>query len=69
MTGEPGEPGLAQERVLTNGPEDLEREVRLLVDKKVKESRSLDGLLKLASLYLDLGYGFYPDSSQKNFCI
>ena len=65
MTGGAVVPGLAEGMELTNGPEELEREVRLLVDKKVEESGSLDGILKLASLYLDLGYGFYADPKQK----
>ncbi|MDR4495452.1 MAG: TRAP transporter TatT component family protein [Nitrospirales bacterium] len=56
---------LAQDRVMANGPEDLEREVRLLVNEKVEELGDVDGILNLASLYLDLGYGFYSDPSQK----
>ncbi|MGD9850620.1 MAG: TRAP transporter TatT component family protein [Nitrospirales bacterium] len=65
MAGGTAELLIAQDRVMTNGPEDLEREVRFLINEKVEESGDVDGILKLAALYLDLGYGFYNDRSQK----
>lgn len=65
MAGGTAEPLIAQDRVMTNGPEDLEREVRFLINEKVEESGDINGILKLAALYLDLGYGFYDDPSQK----
>lgn len=65
IVGGMAEPLLAQDGMIANGPEDLERAVQFLVKEKVEESGDFDGILKLAALYLDLGYGFYNDPSQK----
>ena len=46
-------------------PESLERELRTLVREGAANSTDLTRLLRLAGLYLDLGYGVYVDREQK----
>ncbi len=46
-------------------PEDLERELASLVMEGAANSTDLTRLLRLAGLYLDLGYGLYVDREQK----
>ena len=46
-------------------PEDLERELATLVMEGTADSTDLTRLLRLAGLYLDLGYGLYVDREQK----
>lgn len=43
----------------------LERQVAALVQAKADVSKDPEKLLELSSLYLDLGYGVYADSSRK----
>lgn len=45
--------------------EDLERELTTLVREGAPNSTDLTRLLRLAGLYLDLGYGVYVDREQK----
>jgi len=46
-------------------PADLERELKSLVLDGTANSNDLNRLLRLASLYLDLGYGAYVDREKK----
>jgi len=46
-------------------PEDLESELATLVMEGTANSTDLTRLLRLAGLYLDLGYGLYVDQEQK----
>jgi tetratricopeptide (TPR) repeat protein len=46
-------------------PTDLERELKSLVLEGTANSNDLNRLLRLASLYLDLGYGVYVDREKK----
>jgi len=45
--------------------EKLERGIKILSEEKVEESGNANAILKLAAMYLDLGYGVYSDPSQK----
>lgn len=46
-------------------PETLERELKILVREGAANSNDLTRLLRMAGLYLDLGYGVYVDREQK----
>ena len=46
-------------------PADLERELKILEMDGTADSEDLSRLLRLASLYLDLGYGMYVDREKK----
>lgn len=45
--------------------EKLERGIKILSEEKVEESGNANAMLKLAAMYLDLGYGVYGDPSRK----
>ena len=46
-------------------PDDLEKELKSLVLDGTAHSKDLNRLLRLAGLYLDLGYGVYVDREKK----
>ena len=47
------------------GQEELQEELRVLLEQGTEEAGDFNALLKLAAVYLDLGYGVYVDPSQK----
>lgn len=55
----------AEDSLYGQSPDDLERELKSLVLDGTANSKDLSRLLRLASLYLDLGYGVYVDQEQK----
>lgn len=48
-------------------PADLEKELNGLLEDGAADSKDLNRLLRLAGLYLDLGYGMYVDREKKLF--
>lgn len=55
----------AEDSLYGQSPDDLKRELKSLVLDGTANSKDLSRLLRLASLYLDLGYGVYVDQEQK----
>jgi len=55
----------AEDSIDRQFPADLERELKSLVRDGTAYSKDLDRLLRLASLYLDLGYGGYVEREKK----
>ncbi len=55
----------AEDSIDRQFPADLERELKSLVLDGTANSNDLNRLLRLASLYLDLGYGAYVDREKK----
>ena len=55
----------AEESINRQFPADLERELQSLVLDGTAHSNDLNRLLRLAGLYLDLGYGAYVDREKK----
>ena len=47
------------------GPEALQEELEGFLNRGVPESGDVNGLLQLAAVYLDLGYGVYVEPSKK----
>lgn len=56
---------MAEDSIDPQFPTDLERELKGLVLDGTANSNDLHRLLRLASLYLDLGYGAYVDREKK----
>ncbi len=57
--------GLAKEPNGPEGPEQLQNELNTLLAQGVPASSNPQELLKLASVYLDLGYGVYVEKEKK----
>jgi tetratricopeptide (TPR) repeat protein len=55
----------AEDSIDQQFPEDLEKELKSLVLDGTAHSKDLNRLLRLAGLYLDLGYGVYVDRDKK----
>lgn len=56
---------LGYERESVTGQEELQAELRVLLEQGMENSENVPALLKLAAVYLDLGYGVYVDPAEK----
>lgn len=61
----PDTPSRADESIEGPMPADLEKELKTLVSKGTADSQNFQQLLRVANLYLDLGYGVYVNREEK----